>query len=68
MLTSTDSIQSPARLVDDTCVCAGGSIEQLSMTCEGAYSRVLGLLRLGGHRGREAAGLKRMDFVGMANV
>ena len=31
---------------------AGGSIDQLTVTCKGAYSRVLGLLRLGGKTGR----------------
>ncbi len=50
------------------CVCAGGSIEQLSVTCKGAYSRVLGLLRLGGEMGRVAAGWEVMGFAGMADV
>ncbi len=45
---------------------AGGSIDQLTVTCKGAYSRVLGLLRLGGKTGRASRALNRMDFVGMA--
>ena len=45
---------------------AGGSIDQLTVTCKGAYSRVLGLLRLGGKTGRAARALNRMDFMGMA--
>ena len=45
---------------------AGGSIDQLTVTCKGAYSRVLGLLRLGGKTGMASRVLNRMDFVGMA--
>ncbi len=43
------------------CVCAGGSIDQLTVTCKGAYSRVLGLLRLGRKSGG-AAGIERTDL------
>ena len=45
---------------------AGGSIDQLTVTCKGAYSRVLGLLRLGGKTGRASRALSRLDFVGLA--
>jgi hypothetical protein len=47
---------------------AGGSIEQLTVTCKGEYSRVLGLLRLGGELERVAEALNRMDFVGVTAV
>ena len=58
----------PRQSLTECMACAGGSIDQLTVTCKGAYSRVLGLLRLGGKTGRASRALNRMDFVEMAAI
>ena len=65
---STQWAESRFRVRYHGCGNAGGSIEQLTVTCKGAYSRLLGLLRLGRRTGRGARGQDRMDFVGIATI